>query len=138
MDDPLGLPNVLDDRAVPHRKVASGPTRHVRVVGHDHQRGVPVLTDPLEEREDRLRVPRVELAGRLVREQETGSVGERARDGDPLLLASRQLVGERPFPPLRPTSSRSWDARRVRSPRGTRSARIGSSTFSRAVKVGRR
>ena len=36
--------------------------------------------------------PRVELAGRLVGEQQVRAVGQRAGDRDALLLAARQLV----------------------------------------------
>ena len=42
----------------------------------------------------------IEIAGRLVREHELRIVDERARDRDPLLLAARQLLGQRIHPVL--------------------------------------
>src|SRR5207244_4703994 len=41
---------------------------------------------------DECRVRRVELAGRLVGEQQARAVRERRADGDPLLLAARELA----------------------------------------------
>lgn len=41
---------------------------------------------------------RIELAGRFVRQQESRTSGERNSDGDPLLLATRELVRSMPSP----------------------------------------
>jgi hypothetical protein len=50
------------------------------------------VAEPLEDVEDLLGRVRVEVAGRLVREDQVGRVDERAGDCDALLLPTRQLV----------------------------------------------
>ncbi len=55
-----------------------------------------------EEEEDLSTGPRVQVAGRLVREDEVGSGGERTGDGDALLLSAAQLVGAVIHPRLQP------------------------------------
>src|SRR5215212_9077238 len=63
------------------------------VVG-DHHDGLPELVDgATKQAEDLLRRRRVEVAGRLVGEDHRGLGGERARHGDALLLAARELRG---------------------------------------------
>ena len=77
----------------------------------------------------------VEVARRLVGEEQARRVAERARDGDALLLAAGELVresGARRSPsPTRASSSRA----RAGAPSSPRSS-SGTCTFSSAVSVG--
>src|SRR6185503_21037559 len=52
----------------------------------------PLLVELLEELHDLLALARVQVAGRLVSEDHLRVRDHRARDGDELLLAARQLV----------------------------------------------
>ena len=63
------------------------------VVGGE-QDGGAAQVDIEEETHDLLRELVVEIPGRLVGDQDLGLVDQRARDGDPLLLSSRELAGE--------------------------------------------
>src|SRR5581483_10020684 len=64
------------------------------VVSRDQHRGPP-LRDVLEEVDDAPGGLVVQVAGRLVRDQDRQLRDDRARDGDALLLATRKLVWER-------------------------------------------
>ncbi len=84
--------------AVPDLDDAVGDRRNLRIVA-DEDRRRPVLTRQLDdEREQPLGRGRVELAGRLVGEKEPWPVREGCADGDPLLLASRELRWPRVAP----------------------------------------
>ena len=61
------------------------------VVGHDHQRRLRRAIQLEQQLDDALAGHRVEIAGRLVREQHGRPRHERACNGDTLLLAARQL-----------------------------------------------
>ena len=63
------------------------------VVGRHHDRG-PGAIDPVEQRHDALARRRVEVAGRLVGEDDERAVHESPGDGHALLLAARQLIGQ--------------------------------------------
>ena len=65
---------------------------HLLVVGRDDD-GRAGAVDPVDQLHDPDRRLGVEVAGRLVAEQQRRVVDERARDRDALLLAARQLVG---------------------------------------------
>ena len=65
---------------------------HHRVVGRDDRRHALGPDDVPDEQHDPLPGLRVELAGRLVGEQEPRPVRERPGDRHPLLLAARELV----------------------------------------------
>ena len=82
----------LDELAVEELDDAVGDVEHHRVVGRDDRGHALGPDDGPDEQHDPLAGLRVELAGRLVREQEPRPVGQRPRDRDPLLLAARQLV----------------------------------------------
>ena len=56
----------------------------------------------LDHRHDLVAGPRVEVARRLIGQEQDRIVDERARDGDPLLLASRELGRAVPGPALQP------------------------------------
>ena len=70
--------------------------------------------------EDLVRRGRVELAGRLVGEEDLGPVGQRDRDGDALLLAAGQASGR-------------WSARSARPTRSSSSARAAPRRGRHAV-----
>src|SRR4051794_39461102 len=76
LDDPLA--HLVDDLVV--------------VRGHHDRR--PGAVDPVEQAHDADAGGGVEVSGRLVGQQDRRAVDEGARDGDPLLLAARQLVRE--------------------------------------------
>jgi hypothetical protein len=60
----------------------------------DDDGGAALLARQLTEQlVDERRIDRVELTGRLIREQELRAVRERGADGDPLLLSTRKLAG---------------------------------------------
>jgi hypothetical protein len=65
----------------------------VRVVG-DHHDGLPVLAvEALQQVEDFVAGLAVEIAGRLVAEQQRGVGDQGPRDADALLLPARKLPG---------------------------------------------
>src|SRR4029450_8281521 len=100
---------LLADRAVvavvahlrPAERLGAGPAvadrdrpldllRHDRVVGHGNDRRPQLLVDVAKQREHLERRRAVELAGRLVGEDDLGLVGQRDGDRDALPLAARQ------------------------------------------------
>ena len=121
-----------------HRQPPPGARRDHRVVRDDDDGGA-VGVDAIEEIGDLLAGRFVELAGRLVREQQRRPVGERAGDRDALHFAARQL--RRPVidpRPVRPTYSSSSRVRARRSLFDAPASACGSSTFSHAVSIGSR
>ena len=102
-----------------------------------HDDGLAVaLVQLLEQRHDFARGPAVEVAGRLVGEQQVRLVGERARDRDALLLAARQFARTVLLAPAEAHRVRAagWPAP-SRSAAGTPANIIDSATFSAAVIV---
>ena len=79
---------------------AVGDGADSRIVGHDHDRAPPVVSDPQEQFGDDVALCRVERCGRFVGEDEVGTADHRARDCDPLLLTAAQFrgIGVRPVP----------------------------------------
>ena len=67
--------------------------RALRAV-RDHHDGGAAAVDVLQQVEDLARHQRVEVAGRLVRQDEPRVARQDARDGDALLLAARELRGQ--------------------------------------------
>ena len=57
-------------------------------MGRDDDRDAPLVDQLTQDAHHRPPPPGVELRGRLVGNQEAGLVGQRAGDGDPLLLAA--------------------------------------------------
>ena len=81
----------LDDLPVPKRHAAVHARGDVHVVGRDDD-GEPGGAHQLGQRvEHVLGGARVEIAGRLVGQQDARRVGDRARDRDALLLAAGEL-----------------------------------------------
>ena len=83
---------VAHHAAVAHDEVALAVAGDVELVG-DHDDGDALVVEFLEHAHDLDGGPAVEVAGRLVGEEDRGVVDERAGDGDALLLAAGELVG---------------------------------------------
>ena len=64
----------------------------VGLVRDEHDGDAALAVQPLEDAHDLDAGARVEVAGRLVGEEQRRLVDERARDGDALLLSARELV----------------------------------------------
>ena len=103
--------------AVLHADDPPGVAGDVRLVRH-HDDRLPGVVQLVEQAEDFLARAAVEIAGRLVGQQDRGLVDQRPGDGDALLLAAGKLVGPvahaiaqadgfqrllRPRPPAPPT-----------------------------------
>ena len=131
---PAELP---DDAAVGEVEDAVGDRRRARLVGDHHDR-LPELLDRVPEQlEDLGAGLRVEVARRLVREDDVRPRDERPRDRDALLLAAGELrrAGARGGRRARPTRS----ASSKNSGSGFSPAiESGSVMFSSAVSIGRR
>src|SRR5262245_28394972 len=83
---------LVDDAAVEELDLAVRVVGIARVV-RDHADGRAFAVQLAQEVHDRLAVPRVEVAGRLVGEQDRGPPRERAGDRHALLLAAGELRG---------------------------------------------
>ena len=91
----VGAPAELDrveDAAVADDQHAVGVGGRLRVVGDEDDRLAPLLAGPPQRVEDLGAGRVVEVAGRLVGEEQRRARHEGAGDGDALLLAGRQLV----------------------------------------------
>jgi hypothetical protein len=77
--------------SVADRDHAVGLLGHARVVSHDHDRQPVALAQIAQQPEDQLRGRPVDLAGRLVGEQDLRLVRQRAGDRDALLLPAGEL-----------------------------------------------
>ena len=84
------------------------------VVGHDDHRGARKVGLLVQQLEDLHAGAEVELAGRLVGQQDRVAGGERARDRHALLLAARQLVREMVEPAARGRRARASRSHRAR------------------------
>jgi hypothetical protein len=97
LDEPtggaVGQPGLLDEGAVAHRDQPVGGGRDPGVVGDDEQR-LPGRTEAVEQPEDLQSGGAIEVAGRLVGEDDERLVAERARDRDPLPLTARERRGQ--------------------------------------------
>lgn len=93
-DDPAPVAravNLLGNPPVAYVDHAIDESRGAGIVRHDDGRGAVLERELANEREERVRVVAIELARRLVREQEPGTMRERCADGSALLLAPGQL-----------------------------------------------
>ena len=86
------LRDVGDDLPVAHGDDARGEAGDVRLVRHEDHRHPALAVQALEERDDLEARRGVEVAGRLVGEEQRRAPDERARDRDALLLAARELA----------------------------------------------
>ncbi|WP_435810422.1 hypothetical protein [Streptosporangium canum] len=90
-----GQPGVVHEHPVAHRDQPVRGGRDPFVVRDDHE-GLPRGTQVLEDPQHIERGRGVEVAGRLVGQDDQRVVGQRAGDGDPLTLPARQLRGQMP------------------------------------------
>ena len=81
----------FDDLAVDQRHPPVHPAGQFHVVGGDQHRDLRRLHQLHQRLEDVIGGVRIEVAGRLVRQQRPRRIGDRARDGDALLLAAGQF-----------------------------------------------
>ena len=118
-----------------------GVRRRLRVVGDEHD-GLAALGAEAPEHVEDLRAGRVvEVAGRLVGEEEGRPVDEGPGEGHPLLLAGGELVGAvaAPCRPGRRPRARRGSAADSSRPPGSRPATMnGRATFSRTDRIGMR
>ena len=84
--------------AVPHGDDAIGIGRDIGFMGDDDNGNATLAIERLQRLHDLMRVPGIEIAGRLVRKQQDRIVDQGARDGDALLLAAGQLPGRVALP----------------------------------------
>ena len=84
---------LVDDAAVEQVDAAVGVARVARIVRH-HADGRAALMQLAEQIHHRFAALRIEVAGRLVGEQDDRLAGDRARHGDALLLTARELAGQ--------------------------------------------
>src|SRR5690606_33456437 len=89
----LSPAGVLDDRAVHQVDDAIAGIRQARVMRHQQHGAAGFLVEPAEQLEYFRRGMGVEVASGFISQQQRRARDQRARDGDALLLASRQLVG---------------------------------------------
>ena len=87
-----GEPLVLDHRAVAQVDDALGLRGNVGLVGYEDD-GSPFEVQAREDAQHVLGGARVEVPGRLVREDQRGVRDDRPRDCDALLLAAGELEG---------------------------------------------
>src|SRR5262245_18368324 len=90
---------LLDDPSVEEVNAALGMPRVPRIVRHHADRRARRV-ELLLHIHHRLAASRVEGSGQLVREQDERLAGDRARDGDALLLTARELA-RKVFRPMR-------------------------------------
>ena len=81
-----------DDPAVTEADQPRAVFRDVHLVRDEEHGDAALVVQPLEDAHDLDAGARVEVAGRLVGEDDRRLVDQRARDRDALLLAARQLV----------------------------------------------
>ena len=126
------------DLPVAHRQDTRRAIGQGRIVRDDDECRAAVV-DAVEKRGDLCAGCFIELAGRLVGEQETRTVGECARDCYALHLSAGQLRGSMVGACRQPDVFEQLDRTRCcRAVFATPASDIGSSTFSRAVSIGNR
>ncbi len=126
---------VADEPARGERQPPRAARRERDVVRDEDQRRAALAVEPEHQVRDFDAGGGVEVAGRLVGQQQLRLAGERARDRDALLLAARQLLRVVGRAPREPDAVE--PARRPRRRRRARPASSsGSITFSSAVSAG--
>src|SRR5687767_638704 len=84
-------PCVADDLPVADRDGSLARLRHVRVVRHDENRGTKGRVKIAHESQNLGASLRVQVPGRLIRQEDRRIYRERARNGDPLALPAGQF-----------------------------------------------
>src|SRR5215471_2463777 len=82
----------LDEVALVEMQRASGVARRSGIVGHHYDGLAEILVEELEDRKNLVGRSAVEIAGRLVAQEQTRVRHDRSRDGDALLLAARHFA----------------------------------------------
>ena len=103
------------------------------IVGRDQGRAALAADQVQEFGEDGVRGILVEIAGRLVGEDQRRLVSQRAGDRDALLLAARQFRRAMIEPVARPSAPSNWSRALARSCRLRPLTSWGSTTFSTAL-----
>src|SRR5688500_13314011 len=85
---------IVDDAAVTEPDRSRGPPREDGIVRDEHDRRARFPVERLQQIENPDSRGRVEIAGRLVGEEDARRVRKRARDGNALLLSARELHRE--------------------------------------------
>src|SRR5437016_2307043 len=88
-----GCPDLAHESPVAHLDDPMCVVGREGAVGHQDDRELPFHVQLAQEIEDRLPSPRVQVARRLVGQEQSRLGRERPRDPHPLLLSSRQLGG---------------------------------------------
>src|SRR5437667_7585599 len=91
MTRPVGI--VGNDLAVSEDDDAPGEARDALLVRDQHDGDGVLVVEAFEDIQDLHAGGRIEVAGRLVGQQQRWSIDQGAGNGDPLLLAAGQLVG---------------------------------------------
>ena len=105
---PLAEPH---DAAIVDDDGALAARGEARIVGDEHERRAHAPVQPENQVDDLLAGLAVEIAGRLIGEQDLGLRRKRPRKRDPLLLAARKLAGHMMMPPESPTLASASAAR---------------------------
>ena len=90
MAPPRQRPSAVGDPAVLDVNAPVGPRGQRLVMGHQHQRHAGLGAQREQQLDHRRRVGAVEVAGRLVRQQQLRPVGKAAGDRHALALAAGQ------------------------------------------------
>src|SRR5579884_329837 len=77
--------------SIDHLDQPIGLKRELLVMGHQNERDSPLPVEPFQQSEDLVTRMGIEIAGRLVGQDQLRPQHQRARDGDPLLLAAGEL-----------------------------------------------
>ncbi len=93
-------PSVVLNLAVLHRNPAVGGLGDFVAMRHDHQRQPALGAEAMQQVNDLVLALAIEIAGRLVGQEQAWVVGQCPRDRDPLALADGELAGVM-SPPMR-------------------------------------
>src|SRR3546814_14186451 len=89
--------------AVPHLEDPIHPLRQIQIVGGDERTDARAADEAHQKVEHVFRGMLIEIAGRLVGQEELRRVGECPRNRYALLLSTRELAGTMASPPLQPS-----------------------------------
>ena len=84
---------MAEDLAVAQSNLALGQSRHLRIVRHHNDRVALTMQIAKKIRNDGL-IGGIEIAGRLIRQQDRRIINKRPRNADTLLLAAREFTGQ--------------------------------------------
>ena len=84
---------IFEETPVPHRERPWRRGRDRLVVRHEDDALAVLMREVAQQRDDLIPGLAVEVASRLVGQDDARVIGERPGDGNPLLLAARELRG---------------------------------------------